>query len=259
MFRSHGLLSSPLHCTPRSLAMIGFLTSEEEGQTMAPPRSSFAKRSSVAACADFDTSEEESAPAPKSARDATNLRVARKWRVGALAVPAKQTHDLVKYNFDTSEEETVSAPTVVEEKGRGRKVGRGTVRKKPAASQKQEAKVEAEVGAKPEPRGEFAPMSLATPKTTRPLPKSSGAFEFARWAMTQLTPAEVSALAKDSDLTIRSVWNHWRREHCHGVFQDFAPTSHFSVSATIGSGSIWKICIRAPSSSRMWQSLSMSS
>ena len=157
MFHSHGLLSSPLHCTPRSLAMTGFLTSEEEGQTLAPPRSSFAKRSSVAACADLGTSEEESAPAPKSARDATNLRVARKWRVGAM-VPAKQTHDLVKYNLDMSEEETVSAPTVVEEKGRCRKVGRGTVRKKPAASQKQEAKVGAEVGAKPEPRGEFAPI-----------------------------------------------------------------------------------------------------
>jgi len=82
MFRSHGLFSSPLHCTPGSLAMTEFLTSEEEGQTLAPPSSSFAKRSSVAACADFGTSEEEeSAPAHKSARDATNLRVARKWRV----------------------------------------------------------------------------------------------------------------------------------------------------------------------------------
>ena len=208
----------------KRISMVDFLTSDDEVQVVDAKISSTSQKSSGAGGAVFST-DDEGVPAP-----APLVVTPRRPKPTGPACDMKRQREVQHDNFETSEEEIAPSPRPVAKKGRGRKAGGEAMRKKPAAVQKPDAEAKtaeakateakakaaeakaakAKAAAKaaeakpqgPVPQGEFAPMSVPTVKA---LPKSSGAFDFARWAVSQLTSTEVSLLAQDEEITIGSV------------------------------------------------------
>ena len=153
----------------------------------------------------FATSEEETEQAQPVQRKSAKARAAATHPAKAAKIQkCNDAAAVLLTDFATSEEEChgdrPAAKQPAAQKKMHKKPAAKEMHKKPAAK---ECRQERQVQRKPEfTRAEPARMSIPTPKT---MPSTSGAFDFARWAVSQLTPTEAAALVQESELTIGSV------------------------------------------------------